>query len=183
MCRVLKPNVTAVSLKRVMNGSCQEVSCAFRVCYSLRGVCVLLTVGAAEHLHSEAHPSAGVPVQRDETQEACSHWVRQLVLHNSLWIHIPDKPLQDQKWTKKVVKKIYISDASDPGTTEKQNDLVPNVNSNIFTREQKSLFLAEHLKYKQNKNLNPQIAPTVTKCWQGEAKGKSSSSPWTYYLM
>lgn len=91
-----------------------------------------------------------------------------------------------QKWTKKVVmavrgkKKPHVND---PGSTEKQNDLISNVNSNIFAREQKSLFLAEYLKYKQNKNLNPWIAQTITKCWQGEPKGKSSSYPWTYYLM
>lgn len=63
-------------------------------------MCVLLTVGAAVHLHSEAHPAAGVPVARDEAQETCSHWVGQLVLDDGLRIRIPDKSLREQGGTK-----------------------------------------------------------------------------------
>lgn len=59
--------------------------------------CVLLTVGAAVHLHPEAHPAAGIPVKRDEAQEARSHGMGQLVLDHGLGIHIPDESLQDHR--------------------------------------------------------------------------------------
>ena len=57
---------------------------------------VSLTVGAAVHLHPETQPAAGVPVQRDETQETGSHRVGQLVLDDSLRIHVPHERLRDQ---------------------------------------------------------------------------------------
>lgn len=57
-----------------------------------------LTVGAAVHLHSEAHPAAGVPVQRYEAQEARPDWVGQPVLDHSLRIHVPDEFLWGQRW-------------------------------------------------------------------------------------
>lgn len=65
--------------------------------------CVLLTVGAAVHLHSEAHPATGVPVERDETQKTRSHRVGQLVLDNGLRIHICDKSLHDHRGRKIVI--------------------------------------------------------------------------------
>lgn len=57
----------------------------------------LLTVGAAVHLHPEAHPAAGVPVQRYEAQEARSDRVGQAVLDHSLRVHVPDEFLQGQR--------------------------------------------------------------------------------------
>lgn len=60
---------------------------------SVSPACVLLTVGAAVRLHSEAHPAAGVPVARDEAQETSSHGVGQLVLHHGLRIHVPHESL------------------------------------------------------------------------------------------
>lgn len=53
-----------------------------------------LTVGAAVHLHSEAHPAAGVPVQRYEAQETCPDRVGQPVLDHSLRVHVPDEFLR-----------------------------------------------------------------------------------------
>lgn len=65
-----------------------------KVCWSV-SVCVFpLTVGAAVQLHSEAHPAAGVPVQRYEAQEACPDWVGQPVLDHSLRVHVPDEFLR-----------------------------------------------------------------------------------------
>lgn len=58
---------------------------------------MLLTVGASEHLHPQAHIPAGVPVKRDEAQETSLHRVGQLVLDHALWIDIPDKSLQEQE--------------------------------------------------------------------------------------
>lgn len=77
---VLKPNGACVC---VGGGAC---------------VCVFpLTVGAAVHLHSEAHPAAGVPVQRYEAQEACPDRVGQPVLDHSLRVHVPDEFLWGQR--------------------------------------------------------------------------------------
>lgn len=67
---------------------------------------VLLTVGAAVHFHSQAHPARGVPVERDEAQETGPHWLRQLVLDNGLGIHIPNKPL----WRKKERERVREGD-------------------------------------------------------------------------
>lgn len=53
-----------------------------------------LTVGTAVHLHSESHPATGVPVQRDEAQEAASDRVEQLVVDDTVSIHVPHKPLE-----------------------------------------------------------------------------------------
>lgn len=63
-------------------------------------VCVCpLTVGASVHLHPEAHPPAGVPVQGYEAQESCPDGVGQPVLDHSLRVHVPDELLWEQDGT------------------------------------------------------------------------------------
>lgn len=81
---------------------------------------VLLTVGAAVHLHSEAHPATGVPVERDEAKETGSHRVGQLVLDNGLRIHIPDKTLQVPDRKKKMAS-MTAAEYSDSGRKHERN--------------------------------------------------------------
>lgn len=55
---------------------------------------------------------------------------------------------------------------------ETTNGLTWQVSSNNFAPESRKLcFLAEYLKYKQKKNLDPWIAQITTECWQSKPKG------------
>lgn len=56
-----------------------------------------LTVSTAVHSHSEAHPTTGTPVQRNEAEEPGSDRLAEFMVDHTVWIHVSLNPLEIEK--------------------------------------------------------------------------------------